>query len=111
MIAKINRTKTNREEWRDFARPALADYTPLMGWLLVSDGGDLSSIWEPQGQNEIRTSDGWRVVATYGDVHSAHGQGGKYEVDADGHETYVRIRTQKRYFEILGLEWAPKKES
>lgn len=72
-IQKINATPANRKTLRKHAKEAMADYSPVMTWLLLDKEGDLWILTEPQGQNSYVGSD--EVIATTGSFYKAHGSG------------------------------------
>lgn len=91
----IKSTVHNRKILRKHAKEAMADYSPLMTWLLLDENGDLSIATEPQGQSEYVGPD--TVIATTGGFHKAHGDGAA--INADGH----KYTTQKAYLlDLLG---------
>lgn len=94
----IKATVQNRKELREFARFAIADYSRLMGWLLLDEDGNLSSIWEAQGQTEYVGS--LKVIAAGGDFYKAHGAGA-----AADPKTGKPYRTQREWMiALLGVE-------
>lgn len=93
----INPTPANRNTLRRHSREALADYSPVMTWLVLDANGDLEIITEPQGQTEYTGAD--EVIATTGDFHKAHGNGA--ETDSHGN----KYRTQRDYLtDLLGAD-------
>lgn len=94
---KINATPENRKILRKHAREALANYSPVMTWLILDKDGDLYIIEEPQGQTEYCGDDD--VLATTGDFYKAHGDGA---VTDDYGNKY---KTQRDYLtDLLGAD-------
>lgn len=88
----IKATAANRKVLRDHAREAIADYSPVMTWLLDQDG-DLLIIEEPQGQTYYVGD--LPIVATTGSFGKAHGDGAT-------RDEYGRpYRTQRAYLQDL----------
>ena len=87
----------NRKVLNQWAKEVRADYSPLMGWLVVNEHGTLYNIFEPQGQTEY-TGNGI-ILASSGDFYKAHGNG------ATRDECGNKYKTNKAYFiDLMGLD-------
>ncbi|MDR1889928.1 MAG: hypothetical protein LBQ81_11220 [Zoogloeaceae bacterium] len=92
----IKATAANRKELRAHAREAMADYSPVMTWLIVDEDGDLYTIEEPQGQTSYVGGD--EIIATTGGFYKAHGDGAARD------QYGQKYRTQRDYLiALLGL--------
>jgi hypothetical protein len=91
----INTTPENKKVLRSHANEALKEYSPIMTWLVLDDGGDLLEVVEPQGQSEY-VGDG-TILARTGGFSKSHGDG------TATNEEGVKYKTQKAYLaDLLG---------
>jgi hypothetical protein len=99
---QVLRNAENREEFREFAREALSDYSDQMGWLIYNRSDcSIYAIYEPQGQSYLSGLDDDEIeIASFGDFASAHGQGGIRD------DRGLRIRTHADYADYIGIKWA-----
>jgi hypothetical protein len=106
-MTNINPTTQNRKLLRAHAREALANYSPVMTWLLLDDRGNLAEICEAQGQTDYVGDD--QVIAVTGSFAKAHGDGAAcnddgypystqraYLTDLLGADCYSRVFAQKQ---------------
>ena len=104
MTAQIKATVANRKVLRSHAKEAMADYSPVMTWLLLDNDGDLHEIIEPQGQNYYTGSD--EVIATTGGFRKAHGDGAAVNGYGEKYKTQMAYLTdllgEKEYNRIFG---------
>lgn len=97
MTTQIKPTVANRKVLRSHAKEAMADYSPVMTWLVLDKDGDLFEIVEPQGQSCYVGND--KVIATTGGFHKAHGDGAVRD------ELGQKFKTQKSYLiHLLGKD-------
>lgn len=96
-MTTINATARNRKALRSHAKEALADYSPIMTWLLLDDAGNLDILEEPQGQTDYVGAD--EVIAKTGGFHKAHGDGAALT------ERGEKYRTHRDYLvDLLGAD-------
>lgn len=92
-LSQIKATVANRKVLRSHTKEAMADYSPIMTWLLLDNDGDLYIISEPQGQTFYAGHD--FIVATTGCFQKAHGDGAVTDEFGD------KYTSQKAYLKDL----------
>jgi len=86
---QIKATAANRKILREYAREALADYSPVMTWLLLSNNGDLRI------QGQTFHAGCLDVVAETGGFLKAHGEGAARDNWGE------KFKTQRAYLQYL----------
>ena len=95
MTTQIKANVANRKVLRSHAKEAMADYSPVMTWLVLDNDGDLFEIVEPQGQTFYTGDD--EVIAATGGFHKSCGEGAATD------EYGNKFKTQKAYLtDLLG---------